>query len=219
MVDDGSGPQPLSESVLPKNNYTAGTPPTPNDDSSQGYSRGSAWVQNVTKEAYRCVDASVGAAEWIETTLDGEEVYSYIDARNRKFGYCEQFTGQTNGAEVIDLVPSYGGEYYETKSFEGQTGLLVNIKMLAGVAGTNNVSFFERTHRITYGVAATYAFQIDDLTGPTELGTLPSLDYALVNDAGQDNRLLIRCTGAAGQYINWAAKMEVIKIDNTLVLP
>lgn len=62
------------------NNYAATVPPSVNDDSSQEYAVGSAWFDTVGKEGYRCVDASVGAAIWIESTFDGVEVQAMIDA-------------------------------------------------------------------------------------------------------------------------------------------
>jgi hypothetical protein len=61
-----------------KNNLSGTTAPGVGDDSADGYSVGSVWV-NVAgspKEAYQCVDASVGAAVWINTTLDISELGS-----------------------------------------------------------------------------------------------------------------------------------------------
>ena len=66
--------------LLPKNNYAGTTTPAVIDDSSAGYAIGSMWIDTVAKEAYRCVDASVGAADWIESTLDATEVLALIAA-------------------------------------------------------------------------------------------------------------------------------------------
>lgn len=49
-----------------KNNYTAITSPTINDDSSAGYAVGSLWIVTATKKTFRCFSASVGAADWEE---------------------------------------------------------------------------------------------------------------------------------------------------------
>ena len=46
------------------NNYTATTNPTVNDDSSDGYTVGSRWVNTSTDTLYECLDASAGAAIW-----------------------------------------------------------------------------------------------------------------------------------------------------------
>ena len=64
----------------PKANYTATAPPAVTDDEGAGYSVGSTWFDTVGKEAYRCVDATGGAAVWIESTFDGAEVQAMIDA-------------------------------------------------------------------------------------------------------------------------------------------
>lgn len=53
----------------PKSNYTATTDPTVNNDGSEGYSNRSEWYNTLTGEIYRCVDATEGAAEWINTSL------------------------------------------------------------------------------------------------------------------------------------------------------
>lgn len=64
--------------LLPLNNYTATANPTANDDSNDGYSVGSKWVNTSLspREAYLCLNASVGAAVWVITTLDAEDLGS-----------------------------------------------------------------------------------------------------------------------------------------------
>ena len=51
-----------------KDNYNAATDPTTTDDASVGYSLGSAWINNTTKESFQCVDATNGAAVWKSQT-------------------------------------------------------------------------------------------------------------------------------------------------------
>lgn len=53
-----------------QNNVSATGAPTVNNDTSEGYSIGSFWIDVNNDEAYRCVDASTGAAVWIKTTLE-----------------------------------------------------------------------------------------------------------------------------------------------------
>lgn len=52
-----------------KNNYTAVVAPTVNDDSSLNYAVGSQWVDTVLETGYQCMNASVGAAVWKQTTV------------------------------------------------------------------------------------------------------------------------------------------------------
>lgn len=70
------------------NNPAAVVPPTPTDDSSGGYTIGSRWIDTVADKEYVLVDASVGAAIWVQTTLldhtelanKGTNTHTQIDA-------------------------------------------------------------------------------------------------------------------------------------------
>lgn len=60
-----------------KNNYSATSAPTVNDDADSGYSVGSLWIDTSSpNEAYRCTDNTVGAAEWVNTSLEIDELGS-----------------------------------------------------------------------------------------------------------------------------------------------
>ena len=52
-----------------KTNLVATTNPGASNDTNSGYGVGSVWVNTTTKLAYKCVNASAGAAEWVLTTL------------------------------------------------------------------------------------------------------------------------------------------------------
>jgi hypothetical protein len=54
------------------NNYAGTTAPSVSDDTTSGYSVGSLWINTTAspKEAYRCVDATEGAAVWLNTTVE-----------------------------------------------------------------------------------------------------------------------------------------------------
>lgn len=67
---------------IPLNKFDATVAPTVNDDSGDGYAIGSLWIDTVANEAYRCVDATVGAAIWLETTFDAVDVANMIRAYN-----------------------------------------------------------------------------------------------------------------------------------------
>lgn len=56
--------------LLPLNNYSAVIDPTVNDDSGDGYSAGSQWVNTTTGDRFSCSNAAVGAAVWTEISAD-----------------------------------------------------------------------------------------------------------------------------------------------------
>ena len=58
-------------SAILLNNWTAIIAPTVTDDSALGYAVGSEWIDVTADKSYKLVDASVGAAVWIETTGGG----------------------------------------------------------------------------------------------------------------------------------------------------
>lgn len=58
-----------SAALLPLDKTDATVDPTISNDSSEGYSVGSTWYNIVSKEVFKCIDASVGAADWVLTTL------------------------------------------------------------------------------------------------------------------------------------------------------
>jgi len=57
--------------IIPKCNYNATGAPAVTDDLSKGYTPGSIWVNVTGDKAYICVDATVGAAIWRETSAIG----------------------------------------------------------------------------------------------------------------------------------------------------
>lgn len=61
-----------------KNNLAGTTAPGVGDDSADGYSAGSLWFDTTSspKEVYRCLDATEGAAVWINTSLEVGELGS-----------------------------------------------------------------------------------------------------------------------------------------------
>ena len=56
------------------NNLTATTDPGTGDDSDDGYQKGSRWLNTNSNEWFTCLDATVGAAVWQQTTLTIDEL-------------------------------------------------------------------------------------------------------------------------------------------------
>jgi len=64
----GSG---ANTAVKRMNNDGAAVAPTVNDDSGDGYSIGSRWLDTTADKEYVCLDATTTAAVWVETTATG----------------------------------------------------------------------------------------------------------------------------------------------------
>lgn len=66
----------LALANLPLNNEMGSGAPTVNDDSGDGYSVGSKWydLSASPPEAYLCLGSTVGAAIWVQTTVDSEDL-------------------------------------------------------------------------------------------------------------------------------------------------
>ena len=86
-------------------NTSAAVDPTANDDETQGYSGfdaggGSLWFNTVSREVFRCADASAGAAEWVKTTLTIDELGSAALAEVEDFATAAQ--GETaDNTEIL----------------------------------------------------------------------------------------------------------------------
>lgn len=52
------------DAAIKKNNYAATAAPTTGDDSGDGYSVGSRWIDTTNDLSYVCLDATLGAAVW-----------------------------------------------------------------------------------------------------------------------------------------------------------
>jgi hypothetical protein len=103
----------------PVNKFDATIAPTVTDDSGAGYSVGSVWIDVTNNESYRCIDDTVGAAVWIETTLTTDEIsalstsydntISGLTATNVK-GALDELDGRLyNSEQVIDRTTAATG--------------------------------------------------------------------------------------------------------------
>ena len=103
-----------SAAVLPLNNFVATTAPTVGDDSDDGYSVGSRWVDLTADEAYLLVDATVGAAVWIEVTLQTAElgalaVLNTVNDSNWSGTDLSVANGGTGVSTLTAYAPIFGG--------------------------------------------------------------------------------------------------------------
>jgi len=88
-----------------KHNLTATGAPTANDDTSVGYQVGSVWIDTSAspKEAYRCVDATAGAAVWVNTSLEIGELGTLANQDKNNVA----ITGGDIDADTVDFTSEY----------------------------------------------------------------------------------------------------------------
>lgn len=121
----------IAASNAPKSNFTAIVDPAATDDSAEGYSAGSKWLNTATDEVYVCLDAAVGAAVWVKTTLSTDELGSAAlkDAgtgpsqvpTNADLGTAAQ-TDTGTGATQVPTTAQADGRYGRTSTANSWAG-------------------------------------------------------------------------------------------------
>lgn len=91
--------------AIVKNNFSATTNPAVTDDSGDGYSVGSRWINTSTDKEYVCTDASVGAANWVLRS-GGVVASGYIasvsaDADLVQYWPCNEAAAAASCADVL----------------------------------------------------------------------------------------------------------------------
>jgi len=64
--------------------YIKSADPTVNDDSGEGYAVWDKWLNTVSGEAYVCLDATEGAADWQNMSLDADDLADLFGAKADK---------------------------------------------------------------------------------------------------------------------------------------
>lgn len=141
-----------AESERPRNEYSGTQPPGAGNDNTQGYGPGSVWVDTVAKEAYHCVDATAGAAVWIEGTLSVTEVAAML---SYKLDATEAALADLMEGDPELLRAALG--VVEDPSDEGAGGLLVgsNGVTIAGVDGAARLSAGDQYFLLSWKVETT----------------------------------------------------------------
>lgn len=126
------------ESVQPLNNFTATVNPTVNDDSGDGYSAGSTWYNNVGQDLFLCVDATVGAAVWVDTGVDLSDLGSLaflntVGAANVDASVATTAGVQTLTNKTIDK-PVIIGITDGSAAAAGNVGQLISSTVASGSA-------------------------------------------------------------------------------------
>jgi len=110
-----------------KNKFDAAVAPSANDDSGDGYSVGSVWVDLVADKAYICVDAALGAAVW--RTNETIANWSEITGVPQAFFPVPHSGSHIEGAEYDEITSALNPLAYPMR------GGLLNDRPPAGILG------------------------------------------------------------------------------------
>lgn len=90
----------------PQNNESATTDPTVNDDADDGYKVGSRWYNLTTDTAFVLLDATVGAAQWKETTSQGVSTLAELTDVDSDGSTGDVLTRQEDGTYAAETPAS-----------------------------------------------------------------------------------------------------------------
>jgi hypothetical protein len=177
---------------IQKRNMGASTAPGTGDDSGDGYAVGSRWFDTTADKEYVCLDASVGAAVWKETTATsgGAGTGDVVGPASAVANHLAVFDGVT-GKLIKDggAIPAGSSTdgwtaAGETWTYNSADDPVYVVDVDADVTGKYSpgmrVKFAQATGGVKYGIihaVGTYASSKTPLT--IYMGT----DYDLVNEA------------------------------------
>lgn len=167
-----------SNNVL--NNLTAAVAPTANDDSSLGYSVGSAWFDTITQTLYFAQDVTPGAAVWIAVAGGGGGTVTSIATTGPLAGG----TITTSGTLSITQSDSTTDGYLSSVDWNTFNNKVTSITAGSGiaVAGTAQVPIVSVDQAFNFNWTGLHTYsQI-----PLSPGTTPTLPNQFVDKAYVD---------------------------------
>lgn len=146
----GAGTNAIA-TVLCKFNGT--TAPTVNEDSGDGYAVGSFWWDTTNDLVYGCLDATVGAAVWVQLGGGGtgSAIVNHVD--NAGFNFFQRtnpstltnFTDAAYGPDRWKLVSQSGTHQFERLAGDSNSTYCVSLLNNAGSASSNGCLQFLRS--------------------------------------------------------------------------
>jgi len=123
-----------TETNIAKANFGATSAPTVNDDTGDGYTIGSWWVNTSTDEAYLCVDATAGAAVWTKISVDvPSEIVALLAGQSVSMNDLTLSGGTANG--VLYLNGSKVATSGSALTFDGTSLTVANGDLTIGTNG------------------------------------------------------------------------------------
>lgn len=129
--------------LLPLAVYNKTAAPTINDDSADGFSIGSRWYDITHDEAYTCLDATPGAAVWLNSTLTEAEVALLLQSQNEMMTFI--IAQPQDGDYRLVVNAPYSGRITQstTRSASGTCQATIKVNSTAIGGSANSVSTSE----------------------------------------------------------------------------
>ena len=218
------------DSDTSKLNISATIAPTVNDDSDDDYSVGSKWIDITADEAYICVDATVSAAVWLQTTLNGLTAtiaeLNYVDgvtsniqtqlgtklplAGGTMTGTIADFTSTgiddnaTSTAITIDASENMGLGVVPESHYTGYVGLDVgdNAALISNDGGTNVTTLLHNSY-LNSGATA-WVYKNTD-------------EASMYNQVNGKHEFKTAPSGTADAAISWTTAMTIANTGDVTV--
>jgi hypothetical protein len=154
----------------PQPNFEATAPPGVTDDADAGYSVGSCWVDKTNDKAYICLDPTVGAAVWKDTTTVAGVIGTWLGPWVTSTAYAVNGAVSSNGGSYICISahtsaagdePGIGGSWttkWDLVAAAGQPVPPVEVSATA-VASTTSPNYILLPSMTTTPPAGTYKFE------------------------------------------------------------
>ncbi len=185
---------------LLKFNLTATTAPGSNDDSGDGYTVGSMWIDTALDKAYFCTDAAVGSAVWKEVggAGGGGSVNGAANVGTGGVGLFKDLSGDTlrfrkiNAASTkISVVLDGGNDEVDLDVVEAQLllqnlgGAVTDGQIPAGIARDSEVTAAIAAHEAAADPHTGYFRQAQaaEIQALTEKVTPDGADVILIEDS------------------------------------
>lgn len=196
-ASDSADDAAAAAALLPLNNYTATTAPTINDDSGDGYSVGSRWVDVTGNEAYSCVDATVGAAIWLNATLTIDELGAAALA-----GFLDEDSFATDSATAAasqQSIKAYiAAQITALAPFESSE---LSITLGSYVSATHGVTTPVNHSCYLRCKTAEHGFSVGDEVLPMDIDATPGGSSARGVESGFNATNVFATPGSSGVYV------------------
>lgn len=223
-ISEGSG---LTSKYTVKHNLTASSDPTASNDSSEGYSNGSLWVNQSTDTVYSCEDNTASNAVWASVGgggASGDSGINYVDnsdfetdnsnwtstdQTNFNMGRTTTLPLRGNGSmSVIKAASDESGEYIYSDTFTIDaidTASMMTLEFLCDTTATNYAD----------GDIEARIYSVDDssyLTGsypiPAKYGQV-SWDFQTLDSSNTQYQVHFYC--ASTNALSYFVKFDEIK--------